>query len=70
MFLFGRDRHIADIPTDHPSCSGQHAVIQVRRCYSIMSRISTIGIHHLHLQIQIQIQIHLHHYVLCISSFG
>lgn len=29
-FLVGRDRKIADIPTDHPSCSGQHAVIQFR----------------------------------------
>lgn len=29
-FLFGRDRIIADIPVDHPSCSKQHAVFQYR----------------------------------------
>lgn len=29
-FLFGRERKIADIPTDHPSCSSQHAVLQYR----------------------------------------
>lgn len=29
-YLVGRDRLIADIPTDHPSCSKQHAVIQFR----------------------------------------
>ncbi|CAH8261203.1 unnamed protein product [Arabidopsis lyrata] len=29
-YLFGRERRIADIPTDHPSCSKQHAVIQYR----------------------------------------
>jgi len=29
-FLLGRDRKIADIPVDHPSCSKQHAVIQFR----------------------------------------
>jgi smad nuclear-interacting protein 1 len=28
--LFGRDRAVADVPCDHPSCSGQHAVIQFR----------------------------------------
>ncbi|XP_004500039.1 FHA domain-containing protein DDL [Cicer arietinum] len=30
-YLFGRERRIADIPTDHPSCSKQHAVIQFRQ---------------------------------------
>ena len=30
-WLFGRDRGVADIPTDHPSCSKQHAVLQFRR---------------------------------------
>eukprot|EP01027_Heterolobosea_sp_BB2_P025466 GEZU01039084.1.p1 GENE.GEZU01039084.1~~GEZU01039084.1.p1 ORF type:complete len:492 (+),score=165.28 GEZU01039084.1:60-1535(+) len=30
-YLFGRERRVADIPTDHPSCSGQHAVICYRR---------------------------------------
>jgi hypothetical protein len=26
-YLFGRDRLVADIPIEHPSCSKQHAVI-------------------------------------------
>ena len=30
-YLFGRDRAVADIPIDHPSCSSQHAVLQYRR---------------------------------------
>lgn len=29
-YLFGRDRKVADIPVDHPSCSKQHAVLQYR----------------------------------------
>ncbi|KAH9518265.1 Smad nuclear-interacting protein 1 [Dermatophagoides farinae] len=29
-YLFGRERRVADIPIDHPSCSKQHAVIQFR----------------------------------------
>ncbi|KAL4542928.1 hypothetical protein Ndes2526B_g03612 [Nannochloris sp. 'desiccata'] len=29
-YIFGRERKIADIPTDHPSCSKQHAVLQFR----------------------------------------
>ena len=29
-YLLGRDRRVADIPIDHPSCSSQHAVIQFR----------------------------------------
>ena len=29
-FLLGRQRTIADIPIDHPSCSKQHAVLQFR----------------------------------------
>jgi len=29
-YLLGRDRVVADIPLDHPSCSAQHAVIQYR----------------------------------------
>ena len=29
-YLFGRDRKVADIPVDHPSCSKQHAVVQFR----------------------------------------
>eukprot|EP01049_Picozoa_sp_SAG25_P006308 SAG25_NODE_469_length_7669_cov_4.786262_5_plen_256_part_00 len=31
FYLCGRDRQVADIPTDHPSCSKQHAVIQHRQ---------------------------------------
>jgi hypothetical protein len=30
IYLFGRERRVADIPTDHPSCSKQHAVLQFR----------------------------------------
>lgn len=30
-YLLGKDRSIADIPIDHPSCSKQHAVIQFRK---------------------------------------
>lgn len=33
-YLFGRDRDIADIPLDHPSCSKQHAVIVYREIVS------------------------------------
>ncbi|CAG2056988.1 unnamed protein product [Timema podura] len=29
-FLFGKDRRVADIPIDHPSCSKQHAALQYR----------------------------------------
>ncbi|KAL3733580.1 hypothetical protein ACJRO7_023013 [Eucalyptus globulus] len=29
-YLFGTERRVADIPTDHPSCSKQHAVVQFR----------------------------------------
>ncbi|CAG2106515.1 unnamed protein product [Medioppia subpectinata] len=29
-YLLGRDRKIADIPIDHPSCSKQHSVLQFR----------------------------------------
>ena len=29
-YLLGRDRKVADIPIDHPSCSKQHAVLQFR----------------------------------------
>lgn len=29
-YLFGRERKVADVPTDHPSCSKQHAVLQYR----------------------------------------
>ena len=30
-YLFGRDRMVADIPVEHPSCSKQHAVLQFRQ---------------------------------------
>ncbi|CAL8462718.1 g2251 [Coccomyxa elongata] len=29
-YIFGRERRVADVPTDHPSCSKQHAVLQYR----------------------------------------
>ena len=29
-WLFGRERAVVDVPTEHPSCSKQHAVIQFR----------------------------------------
>lgn len=29
-WLFGRERAVVDMPTEHPSCSKQHAVIQFR----------------------------------------
>merc|ERR1719378_1479808 len=29
-YLLGRDRKIADIPLDHPSCSKQHSALQYR----------------------------------------
>ncbi|CAI8015819.1 Smad nuclear-interacting protein 1 [Geodia barretti] len=29
-YLIGRDRRVVDLPVDHPSCSGQHAVLQYR----------------------------------------
>ena len=29
-YLIGRDRAVVDIPSDHPSCSKQHCVIQFR----------------------------------------
>lgn len=38
-YLFGRERRVADIPTDHPSCSKQHAVLQYR--YNIISSTSS-----------------------------
>ena len=31
FFIFGRDRGVVDIPTDHPSCSKEHFVLQFRR---------------------------------------
>lgn len=30
-YLFGRERRVVDVRTDHPSCSKQHAVIQFRQ---------------------------------------
>lgn len=30
FYLFGRERKVVDIPTDHPSCSKQHAVVVFR----------------------------------------
>ena len=34
VYLFGRERRVADIPTDHPSCSKQHSVLQFRCAFS------------------------------------
>jgi len=31
QYLFGREHRVVDVPTDHPSCSKQHAVLQFRR---------------------------------------
>jgi hypothetical protein len=49
MYLFGRERRVADIPTDHPSCSKQHAVIQVSnaaRCFFWIFLRSLMGAPH------------------------
>lgn len=35
-YLLGRDRTIADISVDHPSCSKQHAVIQFRKVKGVI----------------------------------
>lgn len=35
-YFFGRERRVADIPTDHPSCSKQHAILQYRYVTGIM----------------------------------
>ncbi|KAJ2084695.1 hypothetical protein GGI09_007157, partial [Coemansia sp. S100] len=40
-YLFGRDRKVADVPTDHPSCSSQHAVLQFRQTTAATSSSST-----------------------------
>ncbi|KAK9839755.1 hypothetical protein WJX84_006879 [Apatococcus fuscideae] len=29
-YFFGKERRVVDVPTDHPSCSRQHAVLQYR----------------------------------------
>jgi len=31
-YLFGKDRRVADVPIDHPTCSKQHAVLHHRLC--------------------------------------
>lgn len=41
-FLLGRDRLVADIPIDHPSCSKQHAVLQFR-CISLEKKDGSTG---------------------------
>eukprot|EP00933_Yihiella_yeosuensis_P000532 TRINITY_DN10083_c1_g1_i1.p1 TRINITY_DN10083_c1_g1~~TRINITY_DN10083_c1_g1_i1.p1 ORF type:complete len:304 (+),score=101.97 TRINITY_DN10083_c1_g1_i1:69-980(+) len=30
-YLFGKDRRVVDVPTDHPTCSKQHAVLHYRQ---------------------------------------
>ena len=39
-YLFGRERRVATVPTDHPSCSKQHAVLQWR----LTSKLDDIGL--------------------------
>jgi smad nuclear-interacting protein 1 len=39
-YLFGRERRVAAIPTDHPSCSKQHAVLQWR----LTSKLDELGL--------------------------
>jgi len=34
-WLVGRDRAVADLPVDHPSCSKQHAVLQFRHVLKV-----------------------------------
>ncbi|KAJ3007056.1 hypothetical protein HKX48_009327 [Thoreauomyces humboldtii] len=34
-YLIGRERKVADIPVDHPSCSKQHAAIQYRQIVDV-----------------------------------
>jgi smad nuclear-interacting protein 1 len=34
-YLLGRERRVADIPLDHPSCSSQHAVLQFRETVKV-----------------------------------
>lgn len=43
-FLVGRDPRIADIRTDHPSCSKQHAVIQFRSVPETSSTSQSAGV--------------------------
>ncbi|KAI9829566.1 MAG: hypothetical protein M1819_006071 [Sarea resinae] len=38
-WLVGRERSVADLPVEHPSCSGQHAVFQFR----FVSRVNGFG---------------------------
>ena len=33
-YLFGKDRRVAEVPTDHPTCSKQHAVLHYRQTKS------------------------------------
>ncbi|KAJ1929867.1 hypothetical protein IWQ60_000828 [Tieghemiomyces parasiticus] len=42
-YLFGRDRKVADIPVDHPSCSKQHAVLQYRQVPTRAAPKSTVA---------------------------
>ena len=42
-YLFGRERRIADVPTDHPSCSKQQAVIQFRCRASNVPAVDLLG---------------------------
>lgn len=42
-YLLGRDRHVCDIPLDHPSCSKQHAVLQYRLIRHEVRSACTVG---------------------------
>ena len=35
-YFFGRERRVADVPTDHPSCSKQHAILQYRYVFHML----------------------------------
>jgi len=39
-YLFGKERRVADVPTDHPSCNRQHAVV----CFREVERLPEGGL--------------------------
>lgn len=43
-YLFGRERRVADVPTDHPSCSKQHAVLQFRWAAELLQLLILLGL--------------------------
>ena len=38
-YLIGRLAHVCEIPVDHPSCSKQHAALQFRYNYFVMTHL-------------------------------